>query len=61
MSRFRSENPPVANGHRMSTEERFLRYKKQLHEQLISAMDLSTIGNGSHALWVERSQNPEYL
>src|SRR5438552_1596828 len=32
------------NGH---TEDRLLRYKKELHQQLIASMDLSTIGTMS--------------
>lgn len=31
----------------MSSDERFLRYKKELHQQLIGGMDLSTIGSMS--------------
>jgi pilus assembly protein CpaF len=35
---------PGPNGGRLSAEERFLRMKKELHQQLISGMDLSAIG-----------------
>src|SRR6516162_10859870 len=34
----------VANGRVVSAEEQFLHYKKELHQQLIAGMDLSTIG-----------------
>ncbi len=42
MSRIAS--PPPSNGIAPSSQERFLNYKKQLHEQLITGMDLSAIG-----------------
>ena len=34
----------VTNGRAVPAEERFLHYKKELHQQLIEGMDLSTIG-----------------
>jgi pilus assembly protein CpaF len=34
----------ILNGTKPSAEERFLRYKKELHQQLISGMDLTAIG-----------------
>jgi pilus assembly protein CpaF len=44
MSRFQSHGNGVANGATMTAEERFLRYKRELHQQLIAGMDLSAIG-----------------
>src|SRR6516225_4998174 len=44
MSRYRTEDPPPPNGHGASGDERFLRYKKELHQQLITALDLSSLG-----------------
>jgi pilus assembly protein CpaF len=43
MSRLQSD-PTSMNGSAPITQERFLRFKKQLHEQLITGMDLSAIG-----------------
>jgi pilus assembly protein CpaF len=43
MSRIAS-NPVLSNGVPPTSQERFLYYKKQLHEQLITGMDLSAIG-----------------
>src|SRR5919109_5534 len=43
MSRFLS-NGSTSNGAIVTAEDRFLRYKKELHQQLIAGMDLSTIG-----------------
>lgn len=37
-------DPLSADGIAPTSQERFLRYKKQLHEQLITGMDLSSIG-----------------
>jgi pilus assembly protein CpaF len=35
---------PIPNGISATAEERFLRYKRELHQQLIAGMDLSAIG-----------------
>jgi pilus assembly protein CpaF len=43
MSRMQSPSL-TANGPAPMAQERFLRYKKQLHEQLITGMDLAAIG-----------------
>jgi pilus assembly protein CpaF len=43
MSWMQTETPP-ASGVASTSQDRFLRYKKQLHEQLITGMDLSAIG-----------------
>src|SRR5262245_41239957 len=43
MTRMYTEADPI-NGSSPMSQDRFLRYKKQLHEQLITGMDLSTIG-----------------
>src|SRR5260370_2794471 len=43
MSRFQSNSPELGNGHRLTPEERFSRYKKELHHQLITGMDLNTL------------------
>ncbi len=43
MSWMQTETPP-ANGAASTSQERFLRHKKQLHEQLITGVDLSAIG-----------------
>jgi pilus assembly protein CpaF len=43
MSRLQSD-PTSMKGAAPITQERFLRFKKQLHEQLITGMDLSAIG-----------------
>jgi pilus assembly protein CpaF len=44
MSWMQTETPPV-NGAASTSQERFLRHKKQLHEQLITGVDLSAIGS----------------
>ena len=43
MSRIQS-GPISTNGAANTAQERYLRHKKQLHEQLITGMDLSAIG-----------------
>src|SRR3954463_6356033 len=43
MSRLQSQAGST-NGSVLSAEERFLRHKKDLHEQLITSMDLGAIG-----------------
>src|SRR4051794_2401905 len=43
MSRMQP-SPPPTNGAAPASQERLLNYKKQLHEQLITGMDLSAIG-----------------
>src|SRR4051812_29187638 len=37
-------SPPPTNGAAPASQDRLLNYKKQLHEQLITGMDLSAIG-----------------
>jgi pilus assembly protein CpaF len=44
MSRIQSRGNMIPNGPQGSAEERFLRYKRELHQQLIASMDLSAIG-----------------
>jgi pilus assembly protein CpaF len=44
MSRFQSQGNHATNGATLTSEERFLRYKRELHQQLIAGMDLSAIG-----------------
>jgi pilus assembly protein CpaF len=46
MTRLHVGGDGIANGAgaRLSAEERFLRLKKELHQQLISGMDLTTVG-----------------
>src|SRR5215468_3250483 len=45
MSRVQSNPTPHSpNGAASASQERFLRFKKQLHEQLITGMDLAAIG-----------------
>src|ERR1700722_8406342 len=47
MTRLHVNGDALANGAggpRLSAEERFLRLKKELHQQLISGMDLTTVG-----------------
>jgi pilus assembly protein CpaF len=44
MTRMQTNGEAPTNGSRMPTEERFLRLKKELHQQLISGMDLAVIG-----------------
>lgn len=43
MSRFQSNGCELGNGHRLTPEERFSRYKKELHHQLITGMDLTSL------------------
>src|SRR6516162_7476716 len=43
MSRMPS-SPSSPNGTVMTAEERFLRHKKELHQQLITSMNLGSIG-----------------
>jgi pilus assembly protein CpaF len=47
MSRIPKAGPSLPNGTASSTAERFLRHKKDLHQQLIASMDLSRIGTVS--------------
>src|SRR4051812_27440773 len=47
MSRVQTNGKSLTNGVPATAEERFLLYKKELHHQLISGMDLSTIGTMS--------------
>ncbi len=44
MSRMQTMGRPIPNGIAATAEERFLRYKRELHQQLIAGMDLSAIG-----------------
>src|SRR4051794_11249598 len=44
MTRLHANGDAITNGTRLTTEERFLRLKKDLHQQLITGMDLATIG-----------------
>jgi pilus assembly protein CpaF len=44
MSRIPKPSGSVPDGASPATRERFLRYKKALHQQLIASMDLSRIG-----------------
>src|SRR5690242_18048910 len=44
MSRVQTNGTPVLQGSSATAEERFLRYKRELHQQLIAGMDLSAIG-----------------
>ena len=54
--------PQGLNGVRLTAEERFLRLKKELHQQLISGMDLSAIGTmDEEELRVEVRQAAEEL
>src|SRR5262245_54472196 len=61
MSRIPSgPNSSAALG--LSTEERLLRYKKELHQQLITGMDLSAIGTmGEEELRQEVRRGAELL
>src|SRR5262245_6797002 len=43
MSRMATYTSPPMNGAAATAEERFLSYKRQLHQQLIAGMDLSAI------------------
>src|SRR5262245_3102635 len=46
MTRLHAPPPHLTNGGPPRTaEERFLRYKKDLHERLIGSMDLSALGS----------------
>jgi pilus assembly protein CpaF len=47
MSRVQTNGNGAANVNPLTSEERFLRYKKELHQQLIASMDLSAIGTMS--------------
>src|SRR6266481_611878 len=50
------------NGAVVTAEEKFLRHKKELHQQLIAGMDLSTIGTMSeHELRLEVRRAAEEL
>jgi pilus assembly protein CpaF len=44
MSRAQMISPLIPNGFAATAEDRFLRYKRELHQQLIAGMDLSAIG-----------------
>jgi pilus assembly protein CpaF len=44
MSRLQPNRPSLGNGNPSSPEERFLHHKKELHQQLIASLDLSTVG-----------------
>src|SRR5689334_3243446 len=44
MTRIPNPPYPSTNGTPVPAEERFLRHKRELHQRLISAMDLSRIG-----------------
>jgi pilus assembly protein CpaF len=44
MNRMQTLGHPIPNGIAATAEERFLRYKRELHQQLIAGMDLSAIG-----------------
>jgi pilus assembly protein CpaF len=44
MSRMQTIGNPSPHGTLATAEERFLRYKRELHQQLIAGMDLSAIG-----------------
>src|SRR5262249_30267018 len=44
MSRTATLSHPIPSGIPATAEERFLRYKRELHQQLIAGMDLSAIG-----------------
>jgi pilus assembly protein CpaF len=47
MSRLINQSADLLHGAPLSADERFLRYKKELHQQLITGMDLSAIGTMS--------------
>src|SRR5215475_5862550 len=47
MSRVQTNGRSAANVNPLTSEDRFLRYKQELHQQLIASMDLSTIGTMS--------------
>jgi pilus assembly protein CpaF len=44
MNRNPANGRPVPDGPHLTAEERFLRHKRELHQQLIAGMDLSAIG-----------------
>ena len=44
MSRILTNGPVFHNGQGATAEDRFLQYKRELHQQLIAGMDLSAIG-----------------
>src|SRR4051794_21010845 len=44
MTRTQTLGHPIPNGIPATAEDRFLRYKRELHQQLIAGMDLSAIG-----------------
>src|SRR5262245_2160827 len=44
MTRVQTGGAAVLNGPPATAEDRFLRYKRELHQQLIAGMDLSAIG-----------------
>jgi pilus assembly protein CpaF len=47
MSRMQINGHSISHGNAATAEERFLRYKRELHQQLIAGMDLSAIGTMS--------------
>ena len=47
MSRLTNNSPDLGNGSRLTPEERFSRYKKELHHQLITGMDLTALAKMS--------------
>ena len=49
MSRVSEQPPHLMNGAPPPASERFLHYKKELHERLIASMDLSEIGTMGEA------------
>ena len=62
MSRMLTNGPVFHNGHGATAEDRFLHYKRELHQQLIAGMDLSAIGAMDEAeLRVEVRQAAESL
>jgi pilus assembly protein CpaF len=62
MSRVPTNGKSAANVNPLTSEDRFLRYKKELHQQLIASMDLSAIGTMSeHDLRLEVRRAAEEL
>ncbi len=62
MTRMLTNTPVFHNGHGATAEDRFLHYKRELHQQLIAGMDLSAIGAMDEAeLRVEVRQAAESL
>ncbi|MFO0841667.1 MAG: CpaF family protein [Gemmataceae bacterium] len=63
MTRVPTNGPHLSNGKRpQATDERFLRYKQELHERLIAGMDLSAIGTmGEEELRLEVRRAAEEL